>query len=115
MANTRDRQAGLAQESDYIATTGSTVSSPKEFRARASWAGGMSFSTLCVRYDFKPEIALRVLGLDQRAIGEAEWYKSQLMYMEAKNPVRNELRDERDRDRKSEDRCWNPMRGGPRP
>ncbi len=115
MSNSKnDRQTGLAR-GDFIAETGSSISSPKEARARASWVGGMAFSTLCVRYDFKPEVALRVLQLDQRAITENEWYKAQLMYLEAKNPVRNELRDERDRDRRYEDRCWNPMKGGPRP
>lgn len=114
----RDRQAGLAREGEYIATTGSSISSPKEARARASWAGGMSFASLCVRYNFRPEIALKVLGLTQHDIREDEWWSAQVRYAESKDAVSNGLSDQRGRQQKYDDRCSNPMRGtrgGPRP
>jgi hypothetical protein len=114
MANMRERQPMPTRESDYIAPSGSSVSSPKEHRARTSWAGGMCFSTLCVRYDMNPAVALRVLGLKREQISESEWFRAELAYNDTKQVINNELRDERGRKQAYQDRCSNPCRGGPR-
>jgi hypothetical protein len=89
-----DRRAGLVPEDEFIARTTSNVPRPEsEERARASFASGMRFHTLCSRYGLRPEAALRILGVEKNHIDESEWYWACLHYSDSdKQLTRNPLR-----------------------
>lgn len=105
----KDRK--VLKDSDWIAPTGSTVSSPREAKILNSYKGGMSISSLVVRYNVAPEAALRVLGLERQAIVTAEWYRAENAYAESRNVVRNAIRGDQTTASNRADILSNPFRG----
>jgi hypothetical protein len=102
--NKNDRETGRA--SNFIAGTGVRVSSRRDDAIRRAWEHAMQFSSLCVNFGIRPELACRILGLEPEQIDSKEWSAAVAAYDQAKNVVRNELREDRDRGT-----CRNPLRG----
>jgi hypothetical protein len=114
MNKNTDRQAGLVPEDEYIAHTQSSVPRhPQEMMVRESYARGMRFSVLCTRYGLRPDVILRVLGIDKQQVDESEWYFSLLNYDKSRDLTRNGLRGERGGEPTDNRRdvCTNPIRG----
>ena len=93
----------------WLAQTTSRVPSPRSEAIRRSYSQGMDLPTVCVRYGVSPDLALAILGLRKNEV-LAEYYQAEARWIDAADPMRNEVRQDRGRGFAS-DACDNPLWG----
>ncbi len=105
------RETGLAK--DFIAPTGSAVSSPKAARIVQAHADGMTLETMTVRFGVSPSELVKLLGINIRTVQEQDnYYAAELAYHHNRDAMSNPVRSTRNRNRYDDDVCSNPIRPG---